>query len=192
MSAIKSTQEGTASFLQDTEQLRRKEIFLTFLGTIYLPCLIKECEDDPLPPHAVWIHRYVRGHNGSHPSTTSSCRQMLNSHSGSEVDVEFRGFLDKNCQFFLELCKKPKKFMPAPDPFKSHANFELQLVLIDRALEAQSKASVSAKVEGKMEDKVKGEVLGKLSELAGSIKSVIEVVANGGRKNIPDRFNSLE
>ncbi|KAF7912903.1 uncharacterized protein EAF01_001924 [Botrytis porri] len=115
---------------------------------------------------------------------------MLDSHSGSEFDLAFRAFLDKNCQFFLELCKKSANSMPAPAPLKSHANFKLQLVLVDRALEAQSKASVSTKVEGKMEDKFQGEVLGKLSELAGSIKTVIEVVANGGTKIVSNGSNS--
>ncbi|KAF7951096.1 uncharacterized protein EAE97_002647 [Botrytis byssoidea] len=166
--------------------------FLMFLGTKYLPCLIRERDNDPLPPYAVWKHRSSQYYGESHPSITSSCRQMLDSHSGSKSDLEFRGFLDKNCQFFLELCRETINPIPGPAPLKSYANFELQLVLVDRSLESKSKASVSTKVEAKMEDKVKGEVLGKLSELAGSIKSVIEVVANGGTKITSNGSNSLE
>ncbi|TGO43025.1 hypothetical protein BHYA_0004g01520 [Botrytis hyacinthi] len=218
MSAVNSTPEGTASSFEDTQQSSRKDSFLKrcpevakdydlmnqvltitliciqsnpiedhyinrflmFLGTVYLPYLINE-RDNTLCLHI-----------GSHPSTTSSCRQILDSHSGSESDLEFKEFLDKNCQFFLELCRGTTNPIPEPAPLKSHANFELQLILVDRSLESKSKASASAKVEGKMEDNVKGEVLGKLSELAGSIKSVIEVVAKGGTKIISKESNSLE
>ncbi|TGO48622.1 hypothetical protein BCON_0235g00210 [Botryotinia convoluta] len=118
--------------------------------------------------------------------------QMLNAHIGSAFDLEFKGFLDKNCQFLLELCRKPAESIPASVPLAPRANLEFQLVLVDRALETKSKALISTKVEGKMEDKVKGEVLGNLSELAGSIKSVIDVVANGGTKIISNGSNSLE
>ncbi|TGO09683.1 hypothetical protein BTUL_0157g00210 [Botrytis tulipae] len=166
--------------------------FLLFLGMVYLPYLIKERDNDPLPPYAVWMQRHDQYYSGSHPSIISTCRQMLESHSGSKSDLEFKGFLDKNCQFFLELCRETINPISGLAPLKSHANFELQLVLVDRSLESKSKASVSTKVEGKMEDKVKGEVLGKLSELAGSIKSVIEVVANGGTKITSNGSSSLE
>ncbi|KAF7884335.1 uncharacterized protein EAF02_004671 [Botrytis sinoallii] len=169
--------------------------FITFLGIIYLPRLIKERDNDPLPPHEVWMYRCVQYYSECVPSITSSCRQMLESHSGSESDLEFKGFLEKNCQFLLELCRKPAESIPAPVPTPSltpRTNLELQLVLVDRALEAESKVHVSKKVEGKMEDKVKGEVLGKLSELAGSIKSVIEVVANGGSNIASNGSNCLD
>ncbi|KAF7935956.1 uncharacterized protein EAE98_002176 [Botrytis deweyae] len=233
MSAIDSTQEGTALSFQDVQQLRRKKSFLDrcsqlpkdhnllnqiltialiciqsnpiedhhingflrFLGMIYLPRLISNRDNDPLPPPAVWMHRYVHYYSECVPSITSSCRQMLDSHSGSEPDLEFKGFLEKNCQFLLELCRKPAESIPAPavTPLLTpRTNLELQLVLVDRALEAKARVHVSKKVEGKMEDKVKGEVLGKLSELAGSIKSVIEVVANGGSNIASNGSNSLD
>ncbi|TGO55229.1 hypothetical protein BOTNAR_0249g00020 [Botryotinia narcissicola] len=151
-----------------------------FLGTVYVPYLIKERDNDPLPPYAVWMHRYGQYYG------------MLDSHRRSKSDLEFKGFLDKNCQFFLELCRETRNPIPGPAPLKSHANFEIQLVLVDRSLEFKPKATVSTKVEGKMEDNVKREVLGRLSELAGSIKSMIEVVAKGDTKITSKESNSLE
>ncbi|TEY40908.1 hypothetical protein BOTCAL_0414g00070 [Botryotinia calthae] len=139
-----------------------------------------------------WMHLYYQKCKGAQPDTTEFCCQMLDSYSGSDFDLEFRGFLDKNCQFLLELCRRPMDPMPASIPLTPCSNLELQLVLVDRALEAQSKASFPTKMESKMEDKLKGEVLGKLSELTESIKSVIEVVANGGTKTMSNGSNSLE
>ncbi|TGO24228.1 hypothetical protein BPAE_0108g00210 [Botrytis paeoniae] len=117
---------------------------------------------------------------------------MLNAHIGSAFDLEFKGFLNKNCQFLLELCRKPAESMPASVPLTPCTKLELQLILVNRALETKSKVHVSNNVEGKMEDKFQGEVLGKLSELTRSIKSVIEVVANGGTKIASNGSKSLE
>lgn len=153
--------------------------FLAFLGTIYLPRLIKERNNDPMTPRALWMHTYVPDDDESILSIPASKHRMLSAHIGSAPDLEFKTFLEQNCQFLLELCRKPAESIPALVPITPRTNLELQLVLVDRALEAQSKASVSTKMEGKMEDNVKGEVLGKVLELAGSIKSVIEVAANG-------------
>ncbi|KAM0140418.1 hypothetical protein ACHAP3_002723 [Botrytis cinerea] len=166
--------------------------FSLFLRSKYLPYLIKERDNNPMPPYALWMHSYDQKCKGTQPDATAFFCQMLDAHSGSDSDLEFRRFLDKNCQFLLELCRRPIDPMPASIPLTPRSNLELQLVLVDRALEAQSKASFPTKMESKMEDEVKGEVLGKLSELTESIKSVIEVVANGSTKTMSNGSNSLE
>lgn len=69
-------------------------------------------------------------------------------------------------------------------------NLELPLVLIDRALEAKSKSFAPRNApETKIGTDFKDEAFEKLSELLGSVKSVIEVVSNGDRKLVS---NSLE
>ncbi|KAF7951426.1 hypothetical protein EAE96_006738 [Botrytis aclada] len=163
--------------------------FLAFLGIIYLPYVIKQRDNDPISPRVIWMRTHIQRNPRIILATQ---HKMLNAHIGSAFDLEFRGFLDKNCQFLLKLCRKPAKPKPASVPLVPSANLELQLVLVDRALEVKSKVRVSKEVEGKMKDKDDGEVLQKLSELAGSIKSVIEVVANGGTKIISNGSNSLE
>ncbi|KAJ8058325.1 hypothetical protein OCU04_012516 [Sclerotinia nivalis] len=93
--------------------------FLAFLGIKYLPYLIRERDSDPLSLHAV------------------QCRQMLNDHHGTKFDLESKEFLKQNCKFLLELCEKPVDPNPAPAPLTS---LKLQLVIVDRSLEARSKA----------------------------------------------------
>ncbi|QSZ29002.1 hypothetical protein DSL72_003511 [Monilinia vaccinii-corymbosi] len=81
---------------------------------------------------------------------------MLDSHRGSPFDLKFGEFFKENCEYLVELCKKPADHRPtqfcrmlgdpkpAPVPIEK---LQLQLVLVDRALEAKSRARVPKEVE---------------------------------------------
>ncbi|KAF7868633.1 hypothetical protein EAF04_005164 [Stromatinia cepivora] len=126
---------------------------------------------------------------------------MLNFHHGTEFDLGLKEFLKQNCKFLLELCEKPVDPKPVPAPL---TNLKLQLIIVDRSLEAGSKApgaraTTLTKAPAPRNDSgtkvgtdLKGEVFEKLSELFGSFKSGIEVVSNGDTKLISNVFNSLE
>lgn len=101
---------------------------------------------------------------------------MLDAHNNSRDDLKFKEFLGKNCQSLVELCQKTAghELYSAPAPI---TNLELELVLVDRALEAKSKISVPAnEVESQMADKSKDDML---SKLLGSMKSLVDVMTNG-------------
>ncbi|KAF7895269.1 hypothetical protein EAF00_007083 [Botryotinia globosa] len=180
MSAVNSTPEGTASSFEDTQQSSRKECFLK-----RCPEFAKDCD---LLNQVLTIalicnqSNFIEHHYIDDPLDAYICSTLRR--NGSKFDLEFKRFLERNCQFLLELCMKPAESPSYSVLITPRTNLELQLVLVDRALETKSKVRVSRTAEGKMEDKFQDEILGKLSELAGSIKSMIEAAANGS--------NSLE
>ncbi|APA06285.1 predicted protein [Sclerotinia sclerotiorum 1980 UF-70] len=106
--------------IKDVHTIKDEDVgkFLKLFGAQYLPYLIGECDNDPLSPYALWV--LIGGAEDSRSSWQARVdakfyRTLLDDHRGSEFDLKFKEFLQKNCQFLLELCKKPARPEAAPD-----------------------------------------------------------------------------
>ncbi|KAF7951097.1 uncharacterized protein EAE97_002648 [Botrytis byssoidea] len=110
---------------------------IVFVGTVYLPYLQVEQNNNPLSPVELWERSGYT--DGSEVEGTSNGNRLIIYHEDSGFDRDFKAHLMKNCKFVVELfIKKPihddANLKPAQVP-----NLELQLVLIDRVLESKAK-----------------------------------------------------
>ncbi|QSZ29004.1 hypothetical protein DSL72_003513 [Monilinia vaccinii-corymbosi] len=116
------------------------DLFVAFIGVVYLPYLQKERNNNPMSPYALWIQNNYRDHQRNRK--ISICDDFLRWHAQTSFDVAFEASMMENCKFVLELFKEAPQFQETfdlkPDPVPV-PNLELELVLADRALEAKSR-----------------------------------------------------
>ncbi|TGO43026.1 hypothetical protein BHYA_0004g01530 [Botrytis hyacinthi] len=110
---------------------------IVFVGTVFLPYLQVERNNNPLSPVELWERTGYT--DGSEVESTSNGNRLINYHDDSRFDRDFKAHLIRNCKFVVELfTKKPIHYDANPKPVQV-PNLELQLVLIDRVLESKAK-----------------------------------------------------
>ncbi|KAI9644942.1 hypothetical protein NHQ30_006976 [Ciborinia camelliae] len=173
--------------IQEVHDIDKQHLdnFLAFIGIVYLPYLIHGRDNNPWPPHALWLHAYSGSLDRSENQTAhekeaaEDCHGMLSAYRGGLSDLKHKEFLAKNCPFLIEHCKKPTDLKL----YAAVENLELESALVDRALEARSKASVTTKEVGiKMDDKLQKQFANKAKELVGSMNLELEIVSSSAGK----------
>ncbi|TGO79906.1 hypothetical protein BELL_0020g00430 [Botrytis elliptica] len=110
---------------------------IVFVGTVFLPYLQVERNNNPLSPLELWKRSGYT--DGIGFESTSNGRRLLDYHRDSRFDRDFIDHLIENCKFVFELFTKNLSHYDAnPNPVQV-PNLELQLVLIDRVLESKAK-----------------------------------------------------
>ncbi|TGO09682.1 hypothetical protein BTUL_0157g00200 [Botrytis tulipae] len=110
---------------------------IVFIGTVFLPYLQVEQNNNPLSTFELWKHSGYT--DSSKNEGTSNGNLMLDYHCYTSFDHDFTAHVMNNCKSVVRLCiKGPRHHDANPNPVQV-PNLELQLVLIDGVLESKTK-----------------------------------------------------
>lgn len=125
--------------------VRDENNLVSFLGTTYVPYLIKEQNNNPASPFQLWQHL------GLQNSEQRMWCQLLIDHYSTPFHHAFRAHLEENCKFVVKLCgegiKQGVSFaLPVACLFQ---DLEFELAQVSRTLEiaARERLETAAREE---------------------------------------------